>query len=1154
MAEDEDREKPTKLPVLPKKEGGNLYGTYFTYQSRALAHRVLSWLLCAGRALSTAELVAAVSVDANGAYTETSVRDMIRVCHTLVILDRESNIVRLAHLSVQEFLESHEDFALELRHKIVAERCLIACLQVNTGSAGLCKANELLYQYAAVYWAMHCRESRQGRSPKGLSAQGGAQNNQLYELFKRFVLKETSGSPEFERCAIDACRIVQGPMYNKPTSASWKQSWLREQDIKEKVLSCMWSSDGVSRTPNFTAAVWDFREVFLSAYRTQPSDLLSANGLQQTVLILATLNQHEKLTIRLLDLGADPGYGIGIKPIHCAAWTGNLTILNLLLARGAGIDSFARNTTPLMLAAHRGHTKIVERLLEMGADPNLTDDSGSTALHMAISLGHFMLPRSSQQWRQYQDKGPARTDRTTFCGSQGFESNTDTETSVLLLAIRGHQSSIVAELLDDGRVDTKLLYKDWTALFWAAFQGSDNLVELILRHAWINKTENLLQSRIDSLAMYHHGPVLGSWSDRAPVLLEFDADEVSWSREEPGRRLSTALLGTREPVLRLLLNLPVRDPNERDQWGRSPLWWAVSTGNVEMVTRLIAIPEVDINAPDCIWNLSPLLVAILGNKTAIAHVQLSRADVDVVARASEMGQIALIQAARLGRTAVVERLTERPDHAYPGLTDFKWRRTALSWAAGEGHVASAALLLALPDCNLNCTDVIGGAAISYAAESGPLQLVQSMLQHPLIDQHLRDNEGRTIFWSAAANGNMALMEDLLSGISKSLFTDGFLFMKDYNMRGPVSAAAMNGHVDAIRVMLEFSSVQLALEVCEHDIDYRTPLMLASIAGHREVVRVLVESYPSIDVLAARDLDGRTALSVAAQHGHIDLVMLLTEASKRLARSNDDLCEQLCYSRDRQGRTALSWAAEYGHEQVIEYLAIANEAGILETTDARGRSSLSWAASGGHYGTFNFFLANCSDAAADKDSDGHSPAYWTAENGHAGIAGMFNAHVKNAAAAQGELNNDDGPGTSVFWEPHQERLRWQQTETKYKATLTGRTLLSEAAEHGQVAVVRDLLDYRTTTIDVNEVDKEGRPPVWHAIRGGHKTIVWLFLRSGKLDRKSLEVVMRERPEWLVEERLVRRLLPSYHPYYRFNVRQSGRFVRTGEREESAQGIQ
>ncbi|KAJ0122848.1 Uncharacterized protein HZ326_31567, partial [Fusarium oxysporum f. sp. albedinis] len=29
MAEDEDREKPTKLPVLPKKEGGNLYGTYF---------------------------------------------------------------------------------------------------------------------------------------------------------------------------------------------------------------------------------------------------------------------------------------------------------------------------------------------------------------------------------------------------------------------------------------------------------------------------------------------------------------------------------------------------------------------------------------------------------------------------------------------------------------------------------------------------------------------------------------------------------------------------------------------------------------------------------------------------------------------------------------------------------------------------------------------------------------------------------------------------------------------------------------------------------------------------------------------------------------------------------------------------------------------
>jgi ABC-type phosphate transport system auxiliary subunit len=32
MAEDEDREKPTKLPVLPKKEWGNLYGTYLYVQ------------------------------------------------------------------------------------------------------------------------------------------------------------------------------------------------------------------------------------------------------------------------------------------------------------------------------------------------------------------------------------------------------------------------------------------------------------------------------------------------------------------------------------------------------------------------------------------------------------------------------------------------------------------------------------------------------------------------------------------------------------------------------------------------------------------------------------------------------------------------------------------------------------------------------------------------------------------------------------------------------------------------------------------------------------------------------------------------------------------------------------------------------------------
>jgi hypothetical protein len=55
MAEDEDREKPTKLPVLPKKEGGNLYGTYLYVQRLKYSTYVRT---CTRNCITTIQLTA----------------------------------------------------------------------------------------------------------------------------------------------------------------------------------------------------------------------------------------------------------------------------------------------------------------------------------------------------------------------------------------------------------------------------------------------------------------------------------------------------------------------------------------------------------------------------------------------------------------------------------------------------------------------------------------------------------------------------------------------------------------------------------------------------------------------------------------------------------------------------------------------------------------------------------------------------------------------------------------------------------------------------------------------------------------------------------------------------------------------------------------
>ena len=46
--------------------------------------------------------------------------------------------------------------------------------------------------------------------------------------------------------------------------------------------------------------------------------------------------------------------------------------------------------TALVLAAQRGHIKVVEQLLELGADFTTTDDSDRTVLHYAIAYPELL--------------------------------------------------------------------------------------------------------------------------------------------------------------------------------------------------------------------------------------------------------------------------------------------------------------------------------------------------------------------------------------------------------------------------------------------------------------------------------------------------------------------------------------------------------------------------------------------------------------------------------------------------------------------------------------------------------------------------------------------------------------------------------------------
>ena len=87
----------------------------------------------------------------------------------------------------------------------------------------------------------------------------------------------------------------------------------------------------------------------------------------------------------------------GWTPLHLAAFFGHRDVAELLLARGAKIDTrsrsrrFANANTPLHAAVAGGRPRVAEALVRHGADVNLRAGSGWTPLLIASNDGNAEL-------------------------------------------------------------------------------------------------------------------------------------------------------------------------------------------------------------------------------------------------------------------------------------------------------------------------------------------------------------------------------------------------------------------------------------------------------------------------------------------------------------------------------------------------------------------------------------------------------------------------------------------------------------------------------------------------------------------------------------------------------------------------------------------
>ncbi len=103
------------------------------------------------------------------------------------------------------------------------------------------------------------------------------------------------------------------------------------------------------------------------------------NRLGENALMLAAIKGVRPVAEELIRLGAEVNRQ-GWTPLHYAATNGHVSMIQLLVDHAAYVDATSPNgTTPIMMAARFNHRPAAAALIEAGADPTQSNQSGLTA-------------------------------------------------------------------------------------------------------------------------------------------------------------------------------------------------------------------------------------------------------------------------------------------------------------------------------------------------------------------------------------------------------------------------------------------------------------------------------------------------------------------------------------------------------------------------------------------------------------------------------------------------------------------------------------------------------------------------------------------------------------------------------------------------------
>jgi ankyrin repeat protein len=677
-----------------------------------MAKKILAWILCARRPLSTLELLHALAIESGDTEIDEDnileTEQLLTICAGLVTIDEQSDNIRFIHYTTQEYLQRNQETWLP-DAKIEVARSCIAYLSIDGLAIGACSSQDdyerrlkdfVLLEYAAVHWGLH--------------------SNLLMRTGCVAALKKIATEARPLLLDVERLSAVSQLLF-----MSKRRQFSRKPVIEE--------GEG------FSGGHWIGRFGLLPLLmewidKRYELDQRDTNG--RTPLSWAAENGHEAIVKQLLDTGkvdVDPKDNYGLTPLSWAAENGHAATVKQLLDTGkVDVDSKKNDgRTPLSWAVEDGHEAIVKQLLDTGkVDVDSKNNDGRTPLSFATQGGRGATVK------QLLDTGKVDVDSKDNYGR-----------TPLSFAAENGREATVKQLLDTGKVDVDS--KDnygRTPLSFSTQGGREATVKQLLDTGKVD---------VDSKDNYGRTPLSFAAENgrEATVKQLLDTGKVDVDpKDNYGLTpLSWAALNGREATVKQLLDTSKVDVDSKDNYGRSPLSFAAQGGHgntvillLERMSAVAAIIERTVAAtkldhfptrPECIPDVlgrTPYMWAALGGQVTLIQslwpCYLPTPSSTTMDKDS-LG-LSLIHLFAIGncRDGISLILDAGCDVNEPDFQDW----TPLHWAAYFGHKEVSRLLMDRA-ANKNLKDSTGRTAYEISLFVGAKQL-NELLKPPLI-QH-----------------------------------------------------------------------------------------------------------------------------------------------------------------------------------------------------------------------------------------------------------------------------------------------------------------------------------------------------------------------------------------------------------------------------------